>query len=107
MTRVCSAKAVPPQARPLTPPLSSPRAAAGPVNSVNVFASQRYDKAICGFLFCLQEFAEFAHAKDVSNGVAKPFEMSYKIDGDKARGRWISTLQTLEPPPPRREGFAG
>lgn len=60
---------------------------AGPVNSVNVFASQRYDKAICGFLACLQEFAEFAHAKDVSNGVAKPFEMSYKIDGDKVRSQ--------------------
>lgn len=32
----------------------------GPVNSVNVFASQRYDKAICGFLFCLQVLEPFA-----------------------------------------------
>lgn len=57
---------------------------------VNILSSHKYDRAMVGFLACLQEFAEFAAEKDAQNGVEPPFELPYKIDGDKIDGRKIA-----------------
>ena len=56
---------------------------------VNILSSHKYDRAMTGFLACLKEFAEHAHATDVAAGVEPPFELPYEIDGDKVDGRKI------------------
>ena len=56
---------------------------------VNILSSHKYDRAMAGFLQCLDEFGAFANEQDVSNGVNPPIELPYKIEGDKIDGRKI------------------
>ena len=57
---------------------------------VNILSSHKYDRAMAGFLACLQEFAQFAAERDKQNGVEPAFELPYQIDGDKIDGRKIA-----------------
>jgi len=59
----------------------------GPLSSLNPLASRGYDRAQAGFLACLQQFAEFAAARDAAAGAEAPFELPYPIEGDKVDGR--------------------
>lgn len=61
----------------------------GPINPLNLLATQRFNRAQLGFLACLAEFAAFAARRDAAAGVAKPFAVPYAIDGDKVGGRSI------------------
>jgi len=56
---------------------------------VNPFWSSKYDKAMICFIACLQEFADFAKARDISNGKNPPFELPYKVEQDKIDGKTI------------------
>ena len=81
-----------------------------------------------------QEFGEFARSRDVASGILRPFEMSYRIDGDKVDGRsvrftlnkddkwtqalklmltdlkqalaWLSSSLAPPPPPPLQDAAA-
>lgn len=59
---------------------------------VNLFWSSRYDKAMIFFLVCLQEFAEFANARDRAANIPpeKCFKLPYKIENDKVEGFTIT-----------------
>ena len=83
----------------------------GPISSLNPFKRTNFDRAMVGFLRCLQELADFASTTDKAamyddtrqrarqtesdandHGSAKsgkPFSLPYKIDGDKISGKTI------------------
>ena len=78
----------------LIPLGSTPRVidAKGPYDlfgPVTLWGSYGYDRAMVGFLTCLDEFAGFARAKDVSRGLASVLDLPYKIEGDKIDGKTI------------------
>jgi len=52
----------------------------GPVTQ---FLTANYDKAMCIFLQCLQEFAVYAKQYDIAHQTKPPFQLPYKIEGDK------------------------
>ena len=52
----------------------------GPVNKL---WSGKYDKAQAGFLACLKEFGQAAHAEDIAAGKTDPFKFPFPLDGDK------------------------
>eukprot|EP00210_Caulerpa_lentillifera_P004231 g4036.t1 len=58
----------------------------GPVSKVWGF---HYNKAMCCFLACLKEFAEFAHAEDLNQGQDEAFELPFSLEGDKVDGTTI------------------
>ena len=55
----------------------------GPVNKL---WSGKYDRAMCGYLACLREFGQAAHAEDVAAGKTDPFKFPFLLDGDKVWG---------------------
>ena len=58
----------------------------GPVTQ---FLRANYDKAMCIFLQCLQEFAMYAKQYDIAHQTKPPFQLPYKIEGDKICGHTI------------------
>ena len=52
----------------------------GPVTQ---FLTANYDKAMCVFLQCLQEFSVYAKQYDIAHQTKPPFQLPYKIEGDK------------------------
>ena len=72
----------------LLPMGSTPRVADGRntyelYGPVTLWGSSAYDKAMVGFLTCLQEFGEYARARDATVHKRPVFEFPVKIDGDK------------------------
>lgn len=62
----------------------------GPVSLLNPFGgASRYDKGAAAFLSCLQEFADFAFAKDKAAGQDVPFRLPFPIEGERIGGRSI------------------
>ena len=58
----------------------------GPVTQ---FLRANYDKAMCIFLQCLQEFAVYAKQYDIAHQTKPPFQLPYKIEGDKICGHTV------------------
>ena len=58
---------------------------------VNVFWSVRYDRAMVGFLTCLDELGAFARSRDLAHGVAPndAFALPHRIEGDRIDGKTI------------------
>ena len=58
---------------------------------VNVFWSARYDRAMVGFLACLDELGSFARSKDLARGVPSTdaFALPHRIEGDRIDGKTI------------------
>jgi beclin 1 len=76
---------------------------------VNPFWSTRYDTAMICFLQCLQDFADFAKARDIAQNHSPPFELPYKLEKDKVDGKtirysfnrddkWTAALKCVVPP---------
>ena len=84
----------------------------GPISSLNPFKRTNFDRAMIGFLRCLEEVAEFASmtdkaangsssgdtngtqeddgdGKDAARTAPPPFALPYPIDGDKVGGKTI------------------
>lgn len=73
----------------------------GPISSLNPFKRTNFDRAMVGFLRCLQELAEFATTTDRAaladqetvgadaQAAAKPFSLPYAIEADKINGKTI------------------
>eukprot|EP00963_Diacronema_lutheri_P005802 scaffold461_cov321-Pavlova_lutheri.AAC.20 len=62
----------------------------GPVNLLNPFGgASKYDKGAVAFLSCLQEFADYAYAKDKAAGERSPFRLPFCIEGEKIGGKSI------------------
>jgi len=58
----------------------------GPVTQ---FLRANYDKAMCVFLQCLQEFSVYAKEYDIAHQTKPPFQLPYKIEGDKVCGHTV------------------
>jgi beclin 1 len=58
----------------------------GPVTQ---FLRANYDKAMCIFLQCLQEFSIYAKQYDIAHQTKPPFQLPYKIEGDKICGHTV------------------
>lgn len=62
----------------------------GPVSVLNPFGgASKYDKGATAFLSCLQEFADFALARDKAAGQDVPFRLPFPIEGERIGGKSI------------------
>ncbi|KAK9824013.1 hypothetical protein WJX72_006970 [[Myrmecia] bisecta] len=61
----------------------------GPVNKLYCTS---YDRAMTLFLSCLNEFADFAKARDSAEGKRETFELPYAVDADRVGGMTIKLM---------------
>jgi beclin 1 len=57
---------------------------------VNIMTSHKYDRAICGFLACLDELGRYFAERDFEMGVEPVFRYPYSIEADKVDGKKVT-----------------
>ena len=57
---------------------------------VNIMTSHKYDRAICGFLACLDELGRHFAQRDFEMGVEPVFRYPYSIEADKVDGKKVT-----------------
>ena len=57
---------------------------------VNIMTSHKYDRAICGFLACLDELGRCFAQRDFELGVEPVFRYPYSIEADKVDGKKVT-----------------
>jgi len=57
---------------------------------VNIMTSHKYDRAICGFLACLDELGRYFAQRDFEMGVEPVFRYPYSIEADKVDGKKVT-----------------